>query len=286
MSVRKFVPKRVKNAVAKALELISPSSASVRGAWVRKPQIADGAEVCLFVTLARNGRVTEQSEFHARAWAQAGFELIMIIVTDDPESAREQSSNFAAGVFVRANRGYDFGAWAAVINQLPELRNASLLATVNDSVFGPVDSFSAMLVKVRQADADMIGTTESFEYRRHFQSFLLFFKEAALVNDAFWRFWRNVRTVGRAVVIRQYETRLVETLERAGLRCVPLFPSQPAGHHNQTLARWRELLDEGFPYLKVSLLRDNPLAADLEGWEEELESRGYDPGIVRRHLNW
>jgi hypothetical protein len=53
---------------------------------------------------------------------------------------------------------------------------------------------------------------------------------------------------------------------------------------NPTLTRWRALIDAGFPFVKVALLRENPFDADLIGWESVLERHGYDPAIVRAGL--
>jgi hypothetical protein len=285
MKIGRFVPSPVKGLVFKAAALLSPGHGIVASRWIRRPELASDSEVCLFVAFARTGQLSEHSIFHARAWAANGFQVVVIVVCDSFDLACDESLSFAAGILLRQNRGYDFGAWAAAINQLPELRRVSLLATVNDSVFGPLQSFKDMLAGVRQIDADVIGTTESFEYRRHFQSFLLFFKHSAVVSDGFWEFWGNIRTGSRRMVIHQYETRLVQALERSDLKCVALFPSSPGRRpYNQTLSRWRELLDDGFPYVKISLIRDNPLGVDIAGWEQELESRDYDPAIASRLL--
>jgi lipopolysaccharide biosynthesis protein len=150
-------------------------------------------------------------------------------------------------------------------------------------MFGPLDSFGPMLARVRATDADVIGATESREFGRHFQSFLLFFRSRALNSAAFWQFWRKVRAGGRIIAIYRYELGLVKGLERAGLRCVALFPSSDS--RNPTLTRWRSLIGEGFPYVKVGLLRDNPFNADLSGWQDVVREHGYDPEIAEGHLN-
>ncbi len=40
---------------------------------------------------------------------------------------------------------------------------------------------------------------------------------------------------------------------------------------------WRELIeDAGFPFVKVSLLRDNPTRQSLDGWHQVIGSRNPD----------
>lgn len=239
--------------------------------------------MCIFVTLARGGRIQPHSLFHMRAWHDQGWQVVLVVAVDD-FAAFDQNDvpSFASGVLLRHNRGYDFGAWATAICRLRgQLRQASTLATVNDSVFGPFDSFPLILERMRGADADLIGMTDSFEHQYHFQSYLLFFKKRALQSAAFTRFWRGVRTGDRDFIIKHYELKLRSFMQQAGLRCVALFPARRNGRINPTLSNWRGLIDAGFPYIKVDLLRKNPHHADLTGWRQTLQAHGYDERLVR-----
>jgi hypothetical protein len=265
------------------VEFATPSNSTVRSRWLRSPELSDGHEVCIFVAYTPDSVVPEYSRLHARAWADAGFQVVLVLNTDAfGDDIQTDGLDFAGGVLVRENRGYDFGAWATALQQLTAIRNASLVALVNDSMYGPLDTFGQMLSRVRALDADVIGGTESLEFGRHFQSFLLFFKARALRSDAFWQFWQKVRAGGRIVAVYRYELRLMELLERTGLRCAALFSSHD--RDNPTLTRWRELIEEGLPYLKIALLRDNIFKVDLSGWQEVLSEHGYDPALATRHV--
>jgi lipopolysaccharide biosynthesis protein len=284
VNIAGILPVWTRRPVARFVELLTPSNRTVRGRWIRRPKVSAGEEVCLFVAFAPGNVVPEHSIFHARSWAKAGFRVFMLIISDGvAEEVATDTLSFAEGLFIRENRGYDFGAWASAIEQVPGIRKASLLALVNDSLFGPLDTFRSMLEGVRTADADVLGATESVQVVRHFQSFLLFFKQRALKSGAFWHFWRSVRAGGRLVAIYRYEMGLLQIMERAGLKCAPLFGAGSV--RNSTLLRWRELIDEGFPYVKVATLRDNPFNVDLSGWSEILRSRGYDPQLAQKHLS-
>lgn len=285
MSVRvgSFIPGLARRAIANIIETFTPDNSTVRSRWARAPELSDAAEVCIFVSYAPGGIVPAYSRFHARAWADAAFRVIVVLNTDAFDQDIETDDlSFASGVLVRENRGYDFGAWATTLQQLPEIRDASLVALVNDSMYGPLDTFPQMLAGVRALDADVIGATESLEFGRHFQSFLLFFKTRALSSEAFWRFWRSVRAGGRIVAIYRYELNLMKLLQRAGLRCAALFGSRD--RRNPTLTRWRELISDGFPYLKIALLRDNPFNVDVSDWQDVLSEHGFDPALATRHV--
>lgn len=258
-----------------------PSNRAIAARWLRRPDVAPGAEVCLFVTIARGGAVAPHALFHARAWAEAGFRTVVIVVADDLDSFVDDGSlDFAAGVLLRRNRGYDFGAWAGAINRLPALKSASLVALVNDSLLGPFSTFCAMLARVRASDADFLAATESLEVTRHFQSFLMFFKPTALRSKAFRSFWRGIRSGDRDFVIDRYELRLLGRMEAGGLKCEALYVSNPTTDTNPTLMIWDELVDAGFPYVKVKLLTDNPYRLTLDGWPDRMRQWGFDPALA------
>ena len=257
--------------------------------WARRPASLAGAQVCLFVTLAISGAksdyCSEHGLYHAKRWAEAGFQVIVIIVCDDPLGfvVPEEALAFADGILLRANRGYDFGAWAAAINDLPDLRGAALVAISNDSTFGPFSGFAAMLERVRTSRAGLIGMTDCQQLVPHLQSYLLFFKPTALQSKIFQQFWQSVRCGGRTFVIYRYEIRLAAQFRRAGIECEVLFPTVDRWS-NPTLQYWRELIGNGFPYVKVALLRDNPNAVAIQDWPTVVAGEGYDPQIIQRYL--
>lgn len=261
------------------------SALAIPSRWVKRPSIRAGDEVCLFILFAPEGRICEHSLLLARGWRRAGFKLVVVVVADQLGAAdAEPVLPLAHGVLVRQNRGYDFGAWAALINGLPEVRQASLLVIANDSVFGPLDTFPAFVARLRGEDADVIGATESRQARRHFQSYCIGFRPRTLRSRAFRRFWRRVRTYPKKQVIRRYELRMLERLENAGLRCAALFPAGTVRGPNPTLNGWRGLIERGMPFLKIMLVRDGPEKRDIAGWPEALRDRGFDPAVVTRHL--
>ena len=257
---------------------------AVRMRWLRKPVICDQDRYCFFVTYAPSGTVPNHSLFHARSWSEQGFKVLVIVVVDDLHGyVAGPDLDFADAVCVRLNRGYDFGAWAAAIARTPDIARLRLLALVNDSVYGPFRKFPAMLQRVERGDADVVGATESHQITYHLQSYMLFFRQAALRNPAFLKFWRGLKTGGREFVIRNYELKLTALMRQAGLRTEALFPITNEDC-NPTLRYWRELVQSGFPFIKAQLLRDNPTGVDLSGWETIVSAEGFDPLVIHTHL--
>lgn len=255
--------------------------------WLLEPPDVAGRDVCLLVTWNRDPCLSEHATVLARAWAAQGVAVILIVASDDIDGFDTgQDLSFCTGILLRANIGYDFAAWSAAIRLIPDVTQARLLVLANDSVFGPLDGFTAFLDRARADAADVVGTIGSRENRPHVQSFLLFFKPAALRHPVFRRFWNRVRSGDRAWAIRRYEERLQQRFTAAGLSVGALYP--PAANLpdriNPGLTIWRELVEDGFPFVKIQLLRDNPAGTDIADWPAFLAVRGYDPAIVQRYL--
>ncbi|WP_174284533.1 rhamnan synthesis F family protein [Sphingomonas bacterium] len=277
--------------VVKAATLLGMDAAKVdrnlptKSRWLKRP-CGLARETCLFVTVATGGCVPEHALVHARAWQASGMSVILIVASDHLAAIKEDDLQFADGILLRENRGYDFGAWADAIRQLGKsIASLDLLVIANDSVFGPFFGLDGVLADVRAVDGDVVGLTESHERTHHFQSFVLFFKSRALRSEAFRLFWRSVRQGDREWVIGCYEIRLRDRLSAAGLSTAVLYDTNQTDHRNPTLGRWRELVDRGFPYVKISLLRDNAYNVDLRGWDEAVRTTGYDISIIERYFD-
>lgn len=260
-------------------ERFTPAATAIPARWHKAVSFVPTDQVCLMVTVLRDGRVLPHAAHQARAWSAEGFKVVLIVVTDDPNrSFSDPVVAFADGILLRANSGYDFGAWSAAIQSLPTLRDVALLVTTNDSVFGPLDSFKPVLDRVADSEADFLALTENNEHRHHFQSYTLFYKPKALRSRAFWSFWSRVRTGGRWLVIVRYESRLLKLFKAAGLSAEALFPGM-AAQDPSTLKGWKALIERGFPFVKVQLLRDNPFGDDVQDWRGFLQAHGYDPAL-------
>lgn len=263
-----------------------PKAHRIPARWARRPRLPFDEPLCVFVALARGTRILPHSVDHARAWREAGFRLLVVVVVgslDDPVDL--SPLDFADAVLLRVNRGYDFGAWAAAIRSLgPEVRRYPMLAIANDSVLGPSSNFASVLERAGRSDADLVGLVESNERARHFQSFALLFKPRALRSRAFARFWKSVRSGGREFVVNNYEVMMRIRLQAAGLRTEALYPAAEGVWLNPTIQDWRALLSGGFPYLKVELLRDDPKNSGLSGWRERAAQAGFDMARIDRQL--
>lgn len=262
----------------------SPPAWAVDARMVKRLVMPESGEVALFVTHSATGAVKPHVLPHLRALAAEGIGVLLIVVADRPVVLPPELIEATAGLLVRRNQGYDFAAWAHAIKLNVALFGARMLYLVNDSVVGPAEGrLGAVIARVRESEADLIGLTESLEYRWHLQSYFLGVKPRLLASYAFQLFFGGVRLLpDKDLVIRAYELAFAGIMEEAGFAVEVLFPSTVAG--NPTLGAWRELLDAGFPYAKLLLLRGAFPEHDSSGWREALAAAGFDLPLIETTL--
>jgi len=231
---------------------------------IRKP-VASGlsGDVCLFVTHAPQPRVKTHVVHHLEHLLRAGLQVVLIVNTDlapadiaiDPALEARLS-----GVLVRANRGFDFGAWAHALS-LCDRGAWERLFLVNDSVVGPLDAshFDRMMDQARGSDADVVGLTQNQAHISHLQSYFLVFNRRAMASAVFDKLMRGMLNFpDKGQVVDFYESRLTRLLTEQGLRARALFPVLGDGRQSgDLLGSWEPLLALGFPYVKTRVLQEH-----------------------------
>jgi hypothetical protein len=259
-----------------------------------------GDSVALFTHFDRRERLADHVIVYLRELHSLGFSVVFVSNSGSLQSdSLTKLQAYCRAVIVRHNVGYDFGAIREVLDllELPR-RETERLLIANDSVYGPLLPIADMMARVDFDMADFWGTTESWQYRYHLQSYFLLAGRKAMNSPAWRTFWQGVRQVSsKRWVISRYEVGLTQKLLGAGLRCQPLWSYQellrqteqsPAPDEingasldplermrikatqriraaaasgiplNPTSDLWRQLLVSGFPFLKIELLRKNP----------------------------
>jgi glycosyltransferase involved in cell wall biosynthesis len=251
---------------------------------LKRPMLSE--EVALFVTHSPHGRLKPHVRHYLDCLTRQGVAVVLIIAVDEPFTAADADLwSKVDGVFVRQNKGYDFAAWAHVLRLHPELYNAKILYLLNDSVFGPTNdaAFGDLRDKIRDSSADFIGLTESFERGWHLQSYFLVLKSRALSSGTFRNFAENIVCYhDKEQVITEYELRLALIMKIDGFKCEAMF--QKTDVRNPTIFHWRHLLDAGFPFLKVTTVRDAYPGVDIGDWRQVLAALGYDVSLAERTL--
>lgn len=258
-----------------------PVAWSVPAEIVKPFTLPAGGEVALFVTHSRSGKIKPNVLPYVRALKDAGLAVFLVATVDRPVDLPAELLDLVDAAMVRRNAGYDFAAWAHALKLHPRLFGASTLYLVNDSVLPAKDGarIGAIVNRIRGSGADLVGLTESHEWRWHVQSYFLAIRPGLLASRSFHGFMDDVRLLTRKDhVIRAYEVRLAEIAEEAGRSVEILFPSETA--INPTLFGWRRLLEQGMPFVKLLLLRGQFEAVDIEGWRDVLAAAGFDVALA------
>jgi lipopolysaccharide biosynthesis protein len=110
-------------------------------------------------------------------------------------------------------------------------------------------------------------------YTPHLQSAFLAFQKPVIQSDAFQSFWNQLESWPRKRdLIKKYEVGLTVSLQKAGFKIESLYTQHANGNILHTA--WQELIEtKNFPFLKVSLLRDNPMHQEIDAWEQVISER-------------
>ena len=159
-------------------------------------------------------------------------------------------------VLRRRNIGYDFGSWAAVLEALPAVRRASHTLLTNDSMVGPFIPMRELLRRAEEDPAGVVAMTDSKQLGFGIQSYFMVFNGGILDAPEWRSFFRGVREQPTKMdVVHRYEQRVAVTAARGAFGWDVLFPADVihASIDNPTLAKWKELLDIGYPFAKRTL---------------------------------
>jgi GT2 family glycosyltransferase len=172
--------------------------------------------------------------------------------------------DFCKEIIVRGNNGYDIGAWAHVINsEYEKLCNYKSVLLCNDSVVYGFSGIKPFFAQALESDLDFLGMTASRMPLWHVQSFFVFYKQSLFKSLFFKEHWANIRLMpSKYDIIMNYEVSWSQALIRNGYRGGAFF-DRLVSFENPTHILWKDLLNEGFPFVKRELIRDNPLLCDL-----------------------
>jgi hypothetical protein len=243
----------------------APPPLATTARYVMRLPIRESAtdELCLFVTHAANRCLKAHVIDHVNALLDAGIAVLLIANTDLDPAALEIPPEFGArlhGCIIRENIGYDFAAWAHAYSLVDPNRVRRRLYLINDSIVGPLDrtAYQSLLQRVRESQADFVGLTCNPDSHEHLQSYFLVFNDRLLHSEIYDRFMRGVVSLpSKQNVVDCYEIWLTPFLVQQGFKGCAVFPnlaSDPPPRRNDTLYKWKELIDVGFPFIKSSLL--------------------------------
>lgn len=244
------------------------------------------ARTALLITHAPTVEIKRHVEHYARAFRSNDVDVCLIIASDQPSANVPQSlMDLCASVYLRENIGFDFAAWAHVLDHDPSLKQGDTLYLTNDSIIGPLDAaeFSTILSEIESRPEPFVGLTDNQFYAWHLQSYFIAVKQPCLASVAFSDYFGailNLKT--KNAVIRSYEITLTRRMEQAGFTAATLFPmlNRQMFAGNRAVLGWRQLADGGMPFLKASLVLGEQKLTEGPEARVYLSKRGYDLSLL------
>ena len=233
--------------------------------------------ITFFASYSPSASVPAYVLFHLKALRAFSSRLVFVSNSPISESSRGDLNAVCDLVVERSNKGYDFGAWRDVI--LAERMNDwdEVLLT-NSSVVGPLFDLSPLFEDMQSRPCDFWGLTHSVNIRPHIQSYFVCFRRRLTTAPVWEEFWRGVDDkLNKRQVIRKYEVQFKTIFESHGFvgdtylpqmrksgmervffrrlnTALPLFVVLDKNQTNPTIHSPLELIENGLPYLKASLL--------------------------------
>jgi hypothetical protein len=203
----------------------------------------------------------------------------------------------------------DFGGWHLALDALgpATLARYSQVVLANDSAYFPVLDPAPFFEALRTTRADVFAATDSLSGGRyHLQSYLLALRPRALevlVPEIARRIAEQAGAT-KLSLIQRFEVGLTQfaldegltteafcTVARIGDLAASSSPPdpRPLSHLAVTVTNlthhfWHHALATGLPFLKVELLRDNPLDVAIDGWQATIGGGSCTSALIEEHL--
>jgi glycosyltransferase involved in cell wall biosynthesis len=247
-----------------------------------------GSNVCIFAHYDCDSKIKPSVVFYLQKLAR-DFDIIFVSNAESmSEDELAKISPYICHGIVKKNNGYDFGSWATGIQFLGDkLSQLDLLLLANDSVLGPFSDLGGVVDKMQTTQSNVFAVSDSFEINYHLQSYFVLYDQLAINSEVFLNFWLDFNVVeDKLLLILKNEIGFSQQLIDNGLKLGALVPASELGFLNNSHVYWKKsILQYHSPFIKIELLRDNPLNIDISTVEQLIEnSFDYPITYIQEHI--
>ncbi len=245
--------------------------------------------IALFAHYDRDGIIDEYVIHYLRGLTRVAERILFISDCKLRAGEAAKLEGLAELVFAEPHGEYDFGSWKRGLAYLSyDLTEWDELIIANDSCFAPVFPFEDVFERMSVMSCDFWSPSANHIKGKldHLSSYFLVFRRPVLKDEAFLSFWKRVGPQpNAAAVIAKYERGLSRLLCQKGHRPYSLLP--PAGIASFLKTGYVEnyLLKYRSSWLKVRLLRDNPLRALNLGAALAKTDNFYPRELIDAHIS-
>ncbi len=221
--------------------------------------------IALFAHYDREGIIDDYVIYYLRGLTRVAERILFISDCELRPGEAAKLEGLAELVFAQRHGEYDFGSWKRGLVHLNyDLTEWDELIIANDSCYAPIFPFEDAFERMSSASCDFWSPSANQIKRKfdHLSSYFLVFRRAVLDDKDFLSFWKRVQPQPDAgAVISKYERGLSRLLCEKGYRHGSLLPAAEIASFLKTDYVENYVLKYRSSWLKVRLLRDNPLRA-------------------------
>ena len=243
-------------------------------------------KVAIFVHYDKDNVIDDYVLYYLQELSK-DFDILFVSTASGLQDNEIQKiSDYCMHALVKENYGYDFGAWKSGLNFLEsKLNTYEGLLLCNDSIYGPLCNLNQVYQKME--NFDIWSLTDSFEIAHHLQSYFVYYNTKAFKSITFKNFWDNFQIFeDKFTLINECEIGYSEALlQDSTLKVGVYYPSKNITNLNITHYYWKKLVKEHFPFVKIELLKVNPLGLDISDWKKTIvDSSSYPVSLIEKHL--
>jgi hypothetical protein len=205
----------------------------------------------LYFVYTVTGEIFEQHVFTIDRLKASGFKVLVVIGSDQIGNCLPEGLKHADAVIVKGEHGFDFSGYAIGLRYLVHQFDEVDVLVLNDSVFGPFIDLMPLVMETRWR---LTGFTSSSAVENHIQGYAFAFRalDRKLLASLETIFLRHCAFNFHGAVAFLQETRLARRASRVCSVGTLWNPAEPL--MDLTMAKPFQLVEEGFPFLKRSLL--------------------------------
>lgn len=226
---------------------------------VHAEPVPASARLLVFVAYTPLGRLSLLQRYQLQHYKDAGFCVVLVANSVGPLKVSCEDSTLCSIIMSRPNEGFDFRAWAHAIENIGGLERCTSISFTNDSII-PVsrEALKKMARELDQRPEDVVFQTHNNEVKPHFQSYFFTLKKKALTRDILGFLQSMPTYYDKKDLIYKEEIYLSERLQALGLKVGAIFdsPDLMDDPDNVTIKRFDEMIDRGFPFVKVTLMTE------------------------------
>ena len=244
--------------------------------------------IALFAHYDRDGIIDDYVIYYLRGLSRVADKIVFVSDSELRRGEAAKLNGLADLAFAGRHAEYDFGSWKRGLQSLNfDLAEWDELILANDSCYAPIYSFEDAFDRMDQVNCDFWGATANniggkFD---HISSYFMVFRRPILADDDFLSFWMQIEPqpdVG--AIVEKYECGLSRLLTARWYRYASLTPAAEVGSFATTRYVHKTLHDYRSCWLKVRLVRDNPIRAARLGEALDNLREIYPKRLVNCHL--